>query len=84
MPLKADLYRADQRSRSSSRRNLYLTHERKVARKIKEALLAIWLEQELSKDEILSAYMNRVYLGSGTYGFDAAAQLYFGKVCRGC
>ena len=60
-------------------KNLFLTHDRKIARKIKEALLALWLEQELTKDEILSAYMNRVYLGSGTYGVDAAAQLYFGK-----
>ena len=60
-------------------KNLFLTHDRKITRKIKEALLALWLEHELSKDEILSAYMNRVYLGSGTYGFDAAAQLYFDK-----
>jgi penicillin-binding protein 1A len=60
-------------------KNLFLTHDRKVTRKIKEAILAVWLEQELTKDEILSAYMNRVYLGSGTYGFDAAARLYFGK-----
>ncbi len=63
-------------------KNLFLTHERKISRKIKEALLALWLENELSKDEILSAYMNRVYLGSGTYGFEAAAQLYFGKSAR--
>ena len=60
-------------------KNLFLTHERKVTRKIKEAILAVWLERELTKDEILSAYMNRVYLGSGTYGFEAASQLYFGK-----
>lgn len=60
-------------------KNLFLTHDRKLARKIKEALLALWLERELSKDQILSAYMNRVYLGSGTYGVDAAAHLYFGK-----
>ncbi len=63
-------------------KNLFLTHERKIERKIKEAILAIWLERELDKDEILSAYMNRVYLGSGTYGFEAAAQLYFGKSAR--
>ncbi len=63
-------------------KNLFLTHERKITRKIKEALLALWLERELSKDEILSAYMNRVYLGSGTYGFEAAAQLYFGKSAK--
>lgn len=60
-------------------KNLFLTHDRKVTRKIKEAILAVWMERELTKDEILSAYMNRVYLGSGTYGFDAAARLYFDK-----
>ncbi len=63
-------------------KNLFLTHQRKLTRKIQEALLAIWLERKLSKDEILSAYMNRVYLGSGTYGFDAAASLYFGKAAQ--
>ncbi len=63
-------------------KNLFLTHERKITRKIKEAILAIWLEKELTKDEILSAYMNRVYLGSGTYGFEAASQLYFGKSAK--
>lgn len=63
-------------------KNLFLTHDRKIARKIKEALLALWLERELTKDEILSAYMNRVYLGSGTYGFDAAARLYFDKSAK--
>lgn len=63
-------------------KNLFLSHERKFTRKIKEAMLAIWLEQKLTKNEILSAYMNRVYLGSGTYGFEAAAQLYFGKSAK--
>ncbi|PCI56957.1 MAG: penicillin-binding protein [Alphaproteobacteria bacterium] len=63
-------------------KNLFLTHDRKLARKIKEALLALWLERELSKNQILSAYMNRVYLGSGTYGVDAAAHLYFGKAAQ--
>lgn len=63
-------------------KNLFLTHERKITRKIKEALLAIWLEHALTKDEILSAYMNRVYLGSGTYGFEAASQLYFDKSAK--
>lgn len=60
-------------------KNLFLSHKRTIDRKIQEALLAIWLERQLSKNEILSAYMNRVYLGSGTYGFEAASQLYFGK-----
>ncbi|MGH1456909.1 MAG: transglycosylase domain-containing protein [Alphaproteobacteria bacterium] len=63
-------------------KNLFLTHDRKITRKIKEAILAVWLERELTKDEILSAYMNRVYLGSGTYGFDAAARLYFDKSAK--
>lgn len=60
-------------------KNLFLSHKRTIDRKIQEALLAVWLEHQLTKDEILSAYMNRVYLGSGTYGFEAASQLYFGK-----
>lgn len=63
-------------------KNLFLSHKRTLDRKIQEALLALWLERELTKNEILSAYMNRVYLGSGTYGFEAAAQLYFGKSAR--
>ncbi len=63
-------------------KNLFLTHQRKLTRKIQEAMLAIWLEQKLTKNEILSAYMNRVYLGSGTYGFNAAAKLYFGKEAK--
>lgn len=60
-------------------KNLFLTHDRNLTRKIQEALLALWLEHELTKDEILSAYMNRVYLGSGVYGMSAAAGLYFDK-----
>lgn len=60
-------------------KNLFLSHERTLKRKIQEAMLAIWLEHQLTKDEILSAYLNRVYLGSGTYGIDAAAELYFDK-----
>lgn len=60
-------------------KNLFLSHERTYKRKIQEAMLAFWLEYELSKDEILSAYLNRVYLGGGTYGIDAASQLYFNK-----
>ena len=58
-------------------KNLFLSQERTYKRKIQEAMLAFWLEYELTKDEILSAYLNRVYLGSGVYGVDAAAQLYF-------
>ncbi len=58
-------------------KNLFLSQERTLKRKIQEAMLAFWLEFEPSKDEILSAYLNRVYLGSGVYGVDAAAKLYF-------
>jgi penicillin-binding protein 1A len=60
-------------------KNLFLSRERTLKRKIQEAMLAFWLEYELTKDEILSAYLNRVYLGSGTFGVDAAARLYFEK-----
>lgn len=63
-------------------KNLFLSRERTMKRKIQEAMLAIWLEAKLSKDEILSAYLNRVYLGSGTYGVEAAAQTYFHKSAR--
>ncbi len=60
-------------------KNLFLKPERTLKRKIQEALLALWLENTLTKDEILSAYLNRVYLGSGAYGVDAAAHIYFNK-----
>lgn len=60
-------------------KNLFLSHERTLKRKVQEALLAIELERTLSKDEILAAYLNRVYLGSGTYGVEAAAKRYFNK-----
>ncbi len=60
-------------------KNLFLSRDRKIKRKIQEALLALWLEYELTKDEIFSAYLNRVYLGSGAYGVDAASKIYFSK-----
>lgn len=60
-------------------KNLFLTQERTYKRKIQEAMLALWLEMELSKDEILSAYLNRVYMGAGAYGVEAASRLYFNK-----
>lgn len=63
-------------------KNLFLTQERALTRKIKEAMLAVWLEYELSKDEIIAAYLNRVYLGSGAYGIEAAARIYFDKDAR--
>ena len=58
---------------------LFLSPERSLARKIREVLLALWLEQRFSKDQILEIYLNRVYLGAGTYGVDAAARRYFGR-----
>lgn len=60
-------------------KNLFLSYDRTLKRKVQEAMLAVWLEWHLTKDEILSAYLNRVYLGSGLYGVDAAAEIYFGK-----
>jgi penicillin-binding protein 1A len=60
-------------------KNLFLGPQRTFRRKIQEAMLAMWIEKKYDKDEILSSYLNRVYLGSGAYGVDAAAQLYFGK-----
>jgi penicillin-binding protein 1A len=60
-------------------KNLFLTPERALRRKIQELILALWLEARLSKDEILELYLNRVYLGAGAYGVEAAAQRYFGK-----
>ncbi|WP_298984176.1 transglycosylase domain-containing protein [uncultured Roseibium sp.] len=63
-------------------KNLFLEPDRTIKRKIQELVLAFWLEAEYSKDEILEMYLNRVYLGSGAYGVDAAARRYFGKSAR--
>src|SRR5271168_2568871 len=63
-------------------KNLFLTQERSLSRKIQETLLALWLEHKFSKDQILEIYLNRVYLGAGTYGVDAAAHRYFNKSAR--
>ncbi len=60
-------------------KNLFLSNERTVERKIKEAFLALWLEANLSKSEILQLYLDRVYLGGGTFGIGAAADFYFDK-----
>ncbi|TRL36246.1 penicillin-binding protein [Rhizobium straminoryzae] len=60
-------------------KNLFLTNERSLERKIKEAFLALWLEANLSKKEILRLYLDRAYMGGGTFGAAAAAQFYFGK-----
>ena len=60
-------------------KNLFLTSDRTLKRKIQEVMLAFWLERRFTKDQILTIYLNRVYLGAGTYGVDAAARHYFGK-----
>jgi penicillin-binding protein 1A len=60
-------------------RNFFLSPEKTLTRKIKEAFLAIRIEQLLSKDEILELYLNKIYLGYRAYGVGAAAQVYFGK-----
>jgi penicillin-binding protein 1A len=60
-------------------KNLFLSNERTLQRKIKEAYLALWLEANLSKREILKLYLDRAYMGGGTFGVGAAADFYFGK-----
>ena len=59
-------------------KNLFLTPERTLTRKVREALLALKLERAFTKDQILSLYMNRVYFGGGVYGFEAASERFFG------
>ncbi len=63
-------------------KNLFLTQERTLMRKLEEVVLALWLEHKFSKSAILELYLNRVYFGSGAYGVEAAAQRYFGKSAR--
>ncbi|MFP6705501.1 MAG: PBP1A family penicillin-binding protein [Alphaproteobacteria bacterium] len=60
-------------------KNVFLTHQRTLKRKVQEFLLALWLEANFSKQQILTLYLNRVYLGAGAYGVDAAARRYFSK-----
>jgi len=60
-------------------KNLFLTQERTLHRKVQELALAFWLEGKFSKTEIIELYLNRVYFGAGAYGIEAAAQRYFGK-----
>ncbi|MBU0584499.1 MAG: penicillin-binding protein [Alphaproteobacteria bacterium] len=63
-------------------KNLFLKPDRTIERKVQEVLLAIWLEHEHTKDQILEMYLNRVYFGSGAYGVEAASRRYFGKSAR--
>ena len=63
-------------------KNLFLSPERTIRRKVHEAFLALWIEARLSKEEILKLYLDRSYLGGGNYGVEAASQYYFGKSVR--
>lgn len=63
-------------------KNLFLTQERTFERKAQEAILAVWLERNYSKAQILEMYLNRVYFGAGAYGIEAAAQRYFDKPAK--
>ena len=63
-------------------KNLFLSNERTLERKVNEAFLALWLEVRLSKNEILKLYLDRAYLGGGAFGVNAAAEYYFGKSAR--
>jgi penicillin-binding protein 1A len=63
-------------------KNLFLKPERTIERKVQEVLMALWLEREYTKDQILEMYLNRVYFGSGAYGVEAASRRYFGKSAR--
>ena len=63
-------------------KNLFLTQERTIHRKLQEMLLALWLDHKFSKQKILELYLNRVYFGSGAYGIEQASQRYFGVSAR--
>ena len=63
-------------------KNLFLTNARTLRRKVQEVLLTLWLEHSFSKTEILEIWLNRVYLGSGAWGVDAASRMYFGVSAR--
>ena len=63
-------------------KNLFLTQERTLTRKVQEALLSLWLERKFSKTQIMELYLNRVYFGAGAYGIEQASQRYFGKSAK--
>lgn len=63
-------------------KNLFLSPERTIQRKVHEAFLSLWIEARLSKEQILKLYLDRSYLGGGNYGIEAASQYYFGKSVR--
>ncbi|MDP3368717.1 MAG: PBP1A family penicillin-binding protein [Brevundimonas sp.] len=63
-------------------KNLFLSPDQNIKRKVQELMLAVWLELKFSKKEILALYLNRVYFGAGAYGIEAASQRYFDKSAR--
>lgn len=63
-------------------KNLFLSPDRTLERKVQEVLLSVWLEQKFTKDQILEMYLNRVYFGSGAYGVEAASRRYFQKPAK--
>jgi penicillin-binding protein 1A len=63
-------------------KNLFLSPDRTLERKVQEVLLALWLEQKYTKDQILAMYLNRVFFGSSAYGVEAASRRYFSKSAR--
>jgi penicillin-binding protein 1A len=60
-------------------RNLFLTPDQNIKRKVQEVMLAVWLEHKYTKKQILALYLNRVYFGGGAYGIESAAQRFFNK-----
>lgn len=63
-------------------KNLFLTREKSIKRKVQEFILARWLEQHFTKKQILNIYMNRVFFGNGAYGINAAAKRFFNKSAK--
>lgn len=63
-------------------KNLFLSSQKTIKRKVQELLLSFWLEYKLTKEQILTIYLNRVYFGAGTYGIEAAARKYYGIRAR--
>ena len=71
--------RAARPSPSNWPKNLFLTPSRTFDAKMREAMLALYLESRYSKNQILTLYLNRVYFGAGVFGIEAAAEKFFGK-----
>ena len=63
-------------------KNLFLTPQKNIKRKVQELLMAFWLESKFTKNQILTLYLNRVYMGAGTYGIEAASQKFFHKPAK--